>query len=146
MTNYQTDIINEIKSRLTGLTTFKLVGEYPEDNHKFGTQYPVAFVVDEAETFSSRAGNILVSEYDISIFISCNDRIKRVELISDLQARVITAILTGDNLSGLAGTVDLVSIEKGEYSNQLEKFDIGYNESKTNRRINFKIGVCNYAC
>ena len=145
MTNYQTPIITEIKTRLTALGTLKLVGEYPEDNEKFGAQYPVAFVIDGEEDFEANAANQLDVGYNVSIFFSVQSRILRIKTVTDLQAAIITAIMDGNNLSGLAGTVDLLNIEKGDYYNDLDKFAVGYNESKTNRKINFRIGVCNYA-
>jgi len=144
MTNYQTPIINEIKSRLSDLETFVLVGEYPEDNPLFGKNYPVAFIKDGDESFLFNAGQQVDVTYNLSIFFSVQARTDRIETVTDIQQSIITALLDDFTLGGL-GSIYVTDIQKGDFDNTLGKFDIGYNELVTNRQINFEIGVCNYA-
>ena len=145
MTNYQTAIIDEIKARLTALGTFKVVGEYPEDIVKLGISYPSILVIDEDEDFEAFSSNLQQSNWNISLLFCHSGRINRIKELSDLQASIITAIMDGYNLSGTVATLNLIGIEKGNFTNDLGKDDIGYSDYKTNRKIKFKVGVCNYA-
>ena len=144
MTNYQTAIIDEIKSRLEAMDVFKLVGEYPEDNSLFGNNYPVAFVMDGDEKFISGSAGLIESTYRVTVFFSVQARNERIKTVTDLQVAIISALLDDFTLGGLS-LISVDAVLKGEFSNTLGKFDVGYNETITNRKIIFEIGVCNYA-
>ena len=142
MVNYQDAIITEIKTRLEDIGTLGLVGEYPDTNA--GLSYPVALVVDGYETVDTNAGMNNFNLWQVSIFLSVEGRVDRLANVSSIQNSIISAMLVGGNLSQTASTIRVLTIEKGQYSSQLSNLDVGYSEGKTNRMINFEIGVCNY--
>jgi hypothetical protein len=141
VTNYQTAVIDEIKTRLKTITDIGLVGEYPENQP--GTNYPVALVFDGDEDFEFFSGDKIKSIWQVSIFTSQKVAINRLEKANDFQVDIITKVLDGNDLDGTVSKLTLLSVEKGEYSKDLDLLDVGYSDTLINRMINFEVEVCN---
>jgi len=143
MINYQKDIITQFKTAISAVGTFEYVGEFPFDVPKIGNLYPAVLVEDGSETLNELQQNGSVTiDWTVSCWLYEDINQSRVSTILDHQVAIEDAILDNSMLTALgikANCIELISVEKGENQEGLDKFNVGYNSNMSIRKITFNV-------
>lgn len=149
MTNYQSDVISAVKAALSAIggesPTFKKVGEYPFDVEYLGHLYPAVLVEDGNESLSDYQENASVKfDYIVSVWLYVSAYQSRLSTILNYQMAIEDALLDDAFLYSLSTKIeciDLVSVEKGNYSDEENLYYPGYTGEVSVRQVNFRIVV-----
>jgi len=143
MTNELITFISALKSELKGLANFNKVGEYPADVDiaRADGNAPSILIQEGDETFSELQMNqYLCKTVRISIWLFHDTDKSRIKTITDRQSEIETAILADSfKTASEAFCIEWDSVEKGEYLDDFNGYEVGYNNKKILRKINFDV-------
>ena len=132
-----------IKAALKSCSEFKLVGDYPMDVPKAITagNSPCLLVQEGDEGLSEYQFNLTNDKtFMLSVWIYNDNDKSRIETLSDLQLLVEQTILSDAlRTASQAYCIEWDSAEKGGYLDNFDGYSIGYSNSKSLRKINFKV-------
>jgi hypothetical protein len=142
MQDKQWIILEKIQDLIQEISDFKFVAFYPDDVQFLGNKFPAVLISDGQENFEIRTGGLFESEYIVSLYLYHNVNINRIETILSLQNKIIGKLQDSLTNESTAVLIEVESVEKGDYSSVVDKFNVGWYPNLTVRKINFKLMVC----
>ena len=143
MTNELFPFISELKSTLKDLSSLKKVGEYPADVDIARTDgnAPSVLIQEGDEELAEVQQNMSLNKtINISLWLYHDTDKSRIKTITDLQSAIETAVLSSTFLTNSgAFCIEWVGVEKGNYLDDFSGYEIGYNNKKMLRKINFDV-------
>jgi len=139
MTNKQIIVLRKVQKILKDDTNAEYVGYFPDDIDRVGNNYYSCLVEDGDELTDTNSGRRTNTEWTISVWFYTNVVKSRINAVLDIQTAIMDAVLDDQTLGATCVQIQPVSIEKGEYNPELDKYLPGFYPPMTVRRINFVI-------
>jgi hypothetical protein len=142
MTDQQFICLEEIKSILSGLSSIKYVGYFPDDIKMIGNKFPAVLIRDGDTEYDLPVTNKGISiVMQVVIYLYANYNVGRLENLLELERLILDEILFDITLNGKAIMVKPVAVEKGEYSETVSKYEAGYYPNLSVRKIYLEITI-----
>lgn len=136
MTNKQIIILEKIKSLLKSKG---FVGVFPDDVQNIGQNFPAFLIQDGDEEYKTKTGGRIEYTYYISVMLYSN--VIGQKSILDAQTEVLDALLDDQTLGGTCVLIEPLSVEKGEYSDTMNWYNVGIYKNVKIRKINLQVVV-----
>ena len=141
MTNKQIAVIRQIKAVLKADSTFKYVGEYPDNVKNIGQNYPCVLVGEGDEEITTNSGRRTTDFMDISVWLYSDVAVSRINNILEYQSKIMDLVLDDQSLAETCVQIEPVGVEKGDYAPDIDLYNPGYYEPVTVRKINFTVRI-----
>jgi len=135
--------LNAIISDTEVFPYIQYVSYFPDSVQLIGNKYPAVLLRDGDEDMNlPSSGRRIEQNQTVVAYLYTNYVVDRIENALQLQRIVIDALISDLTVGGNAIMISPVSIEKGDYSANPDKYNAGYYPNLTVRKIYFNITQC----